>query len=142
MLKILWTGSTALLSLTMGQVHASEITCPSAANIHRNIEAVEDIYFVDEQNAFEWQSQSVVDAVNPQSLSFKGADYALHVENNGEGLPTHTTVTCRYGEINLILEYSSVQEPAYSAWLDNTCNNQDVNQCQLITADYFQVNFD
>jgi len=142
MLKILWTGSTALLSLIIGQVHAGEITCPAAADIHRNIEAVEDIYFVDEHSEFEWQSQSLVDAVDPQWLSFKGADYALHVEDNSEGLPTHTTITCRYGEINLILEYSSVQEPAYSAWLDNTCNNQDVKQCQLITSDYFQVNFD
>ncbi|MCW1246657.1 DUF3757 domain-containing protein [Pseudomonas sp. SAICEU22] len=142
MLKILWTGSTALLSLIIGQVHAGEITCPAAADIHRNIEAVEDIYFVGEHSEFEWQSQSLVDAVDPQSLSFKGADYALHVEDNDEGLPTHTTITCRYGEINLILEYSSVQEPAYSAWLDNTCNNQDVKQCQLITSDYFQVNFD
>ncbi|WP_434609138.1 DUF3757 domain-containing protein [Pseudomonas sp. D2-30] len=136
-------GGVGVLLGVIGQVNAGEITCPAATDIHRNIEAVEDVYFVEGHDEFEWRSENLVDLVNPRKLLFEGAEYVQQEESEDEEeLAIRTTITCRYGDMNLVMQYPHVQEPTFSPWINNNCKSQDVNECQLINADYFQVSFD
>lgn len=130
-----------LLMLFVGHIQANEITCPAVTDIHRKIESVEDIYSVEVQDDREWQSQSLVDVVDPALLQFNGAEYAIDESDDAEQTPTRMTITCKYGEINLTLEYLQVVEPGFSPWEDNRCESLDTKACKLITADYFNLSF-
>lgn len=82
-----------------------------------------------------------MNAVNPALLVFNGAEYVIH-EDDDQQLTTPTTFTCKYGEINLILKDIQMQVPSFSPWENNRCESPDVHNCELINADYFQVNFE
>jgi hypothetical protein len=64
-------GGAVTLVLIMGQVNADEVTCPAVADIHRNIEALEDIFSVDAHDGHEWKSESLVAVVDASTLQFK-----------------------------------------------------------------------
>ncbi|MBC3364964.1 DUF3757 domain-containing protein [Pseudomonas sp. SWRI154] len=135
-----WALGAGLLVGMTGQIYAGQITCPAAADIQRRIEVLEDVFFVDEPNDLDWQSQSLVNAVNPALLVFNGAEYVIHGhEDDHQQLTTRTTFTCKYGEINLILKDVQMQVPSFSPWANNRCESLDVHSCELINADYFQV---
>ncbi|WP_434578833.1 DUF3757 domain-containing protein [Pseudomonas sp. Z5-35] len=136
-----WALGAGLLVGMTSQVYADQITCPAVADIQRNIEALEDVFFVDETNDLDWQSQSLVNVVSPALLLFNGAEYVVH-ENDDQPLIARTTFTCKYGEINLILKDIQMQVPSFSPWVNNRCESPDVHRCELINADYFQVNFE
>jgi hypothetical protein len=131
-------GGAVTLVLIMGQVNADEVTCPAVADIHRNIEALEDIFSVDAHDGHEWKSESLVAVVDASTLQFKGAKYTVRYNIKHE--PT-TIITCRYGEINLTLEYPQLVEPTYSKWADKRCESENIKRCRLMSADYFNVSF-
>lgn len=126
-----------MLLLILGQADAGEITCPAVTEIHRNIESVEDVFFVEVQDDYEWESENLVDVVNPTSLQFEGAEYVVHEADEDEQTATKATITCRYGDINLNLEYQQILEPAFSGWVNNRCESPDTRMCRLMDDDYF-----
>ncbi|CAI8802058.1 hypothetical protein [Pseudomonas brassicacearum] len=82
-MKRILAGGAVLLWLIIGHAHAGEITCPAVTDIRRNIETVEDVFFVDIQDGHEWESESLVDVVDPSSLRFEGAKYVIHDNRRG-----------------------------------------------------------
>lgn len=126
-----------MLLLILGQAHAGEITCPAVTDIHRNIESVEDVFFVEAQDEHEWESENLVDVVNPTSLQFEGAEYVVHEADEDKQTATKATITCRYGDINLNLEYQQILEPAFSGWVNNRCESPDTRMCRLMDDNYF-----
>ncbi|WP_339477292.1 MULTISPECIES: DUF3757 domain-containing protein [unclassified Pseudomonas] len=132
-------GGAVLLLLIIGHAHAGEITCPAVPDIHRNIESVEDIFFVEVQDDYEWESESLVDVVDPASLQFEGAEYVIHEDDGNEQTPALATITCRYGAINLKLDYQQILEPTFSKWMSNRCESADTRMCRLMDADYFNL---
>ncbi|WLH45851.1 DUF3757 domain-containing protein [Pseudomonas beijingensis] len=137
-MKKILAGGAILLLLIIGPVHAGEITCPAVTDIHRNIESVEDIFFVDIQDEHEWESESLVDVVDPVSLQFEGAEYVIHRDDD-EQAATRATITCRYGAINLKLEEQQILEPTFSKWVSNRCESADTRMCRLMDGDYFNL---
>jgi len=140
MQKIL-AGCAGLCLLLNGQVHAGEIICPAVTDIHRDIKTADNTFSVNGRDDREWASQSLVDTVDPLSLKFNGAEYVLYKPDESEQTPTRATITCKYGQINLTLEYLQVQEPYFSQWLDNRCESLEPRDCILTNADYFNVTF-
>ncbi|OPG71582.1 DUF3757 domain-containing protein [Pseudomonas ogarae] len=138
-MKKILAGRAVLLLLIFGHVHAGEITCPAVTNIHRNIESVEDVFFVEVQDDHEWESESLVDVVDLASLQFEGAEYVIHKADEGQQAATRATITCRYGDINLNLEYQQILEPAFSGWINNHCESSDTRMCRLMDGDYFNL---
>ncbi|MDP9785789.1 DUF3757 domain-containing protein [Pseudomonas fluorescens] len=141
-MKKIPAGGAVLLMLIIGHVHAGEITCPAATSIHRNIEALEDVYSVDGQENHEWASESLVDVVDPTSLRFEGAEYVIHESDEDKQAARLATITCRYGDINLKLAYQQILEPAFSRWANNRCESRDTRMCRLMDNDYFNLIFD
>ncbi|WP_420234787.1 DUF3757 domain-containing protein [Pseudomonas sp. ABY48] len=140
-MKKILAGGAVLLWLIIGHAHAGEITCPAVTDIHRNIESVEDVFFVDIHDDHEWESESLVDVVNPSSLQFEGAEYVIHEADEDQQAATTATITCRYGDINLNLEYQQILEPAFSGWVNNHCDSPDTRMCRLMDSDYFNLIF-
>lgn len=138
-MKKILAGGAILLLLIIGHVHAGEITCPAATDIHRNIESLEDVYTVDGWEEHEWKSESLVDVVDPTSLQFEGADYVIHEDDGDEQTASQGTITCRYGAINLKLDYRQILEPAFSKWISNRCESTDTRMCMLMDDDYFNL---
>ncbi|MCP1452863.1 MULTISPECIES: DUF3757 domain-containing protein [Pseudomonas] len=138
-MKKILAGGAALLLLIIGQAHAGEITCPAVTDIHRNIESVEDVFFVDVQDDHEWESESLVDVVDPESLQFEGAEYVIHEADEDRQATTRATITCRYGDINLNMEYQQILEPAFSGWVNNRCESPNTRMCRLMDGDYFNL---
>ncbi|MFL7964806.1 DUF3757 domain-containing protein [Pseudomonas kielensis] len=138
-MKKILAGGAIMLLMIIGHVHAGEITCPTVTDIHRNIESLEDVYFVDIREDQEWKSESLVDVVDPASLRFEGAEYVIHEDDGDEQTAIHTTITCRYGAINLKLDYQHILEPAFSKWMSNRCESADTRTCRLIDGDYFNL---
>ncbi|WP_413792984.1 MULTISPECIES: DUF3757 domain-containing protein [unclassified Pseudomonas] len=138
MIKILAGGAVWLL-LIIGHVHAGEIKCPAVTDIHRNIESVEDVFFVDVQDDHEWESESLVDVVDSASLQFEGAEYVLREDDGNEQTAPRATITCRYGAINLKLDSPHLLEPAFSKWVSNRCESADTRMCRLMDGDYFNL---
>ncbi|ALQ06170.1 DUF3757 domain-containing protein [Pseudomonas brassicacearum] len=138
-MKRILAGGAVLLWLIIGHAHAGEITCPAVTDIRRNIETVEDVFFVDIQDGHEWESESLVDVVDPSSLRFEGAKYVIHETDEDTQAVTRATITCRYGDINLNLEYQQILEPAFSVWVDNRCESPDTRMCRLMDGDYFNL---
>ncbi|KQW33465.1 MULTISPECIES: hypothetical protein [Pseudomonas] len=138
-MKKILAGGAVLFWLIIGHAHAGEITCPAVTDIHRNIEPVEDVFFVDVQDGYEWESESLVDVVDPASLQFKGAKYVIHEADEDRQAATRATITCRYGDINLNLEYQQILEPAFSGWVNNRCESPDSRMCRLMDGDYFNL---
>lgn len=134
-------GGAGLLMLVLGQVHADEIICPAVSDIRRNIESVEDVYFVDLPDDRDWKSVSLVDVVDPPSLKFEGAEYEIHEADGDKQALATATITCRYGEINLTQKRIQILEPSFSRWVDNRCASPDPKMCTLISADYFNLSF-
>ncbi|MDO7896443.1 DUF3757 domain-containing protein [Pseudomonas citrulli] len=133
-------GGLGLLMLVTGHVHAGEILCPAVSEIHRKIESVEDVYFVDSPEEHEWTSESLVDVVKPQSLRFEGAEYTFH-ETAGDTSLSSATLTCKYGQINLKRVHPQLLEPGYSLWADSRCDSPSIRACRLMDAEYFNVSF-
>ncbi|MCG6573272.1 DUF3757 domain-containing protein [Pseudomonas sp. AF32] len=140
MQKIL-AGGAGLFMLLNGYVHAGEIICPAVTDIQKVVGAVEDVYSVDIPDEHKWASESLVDVVDPDSLKFNGAEYAPHEINENGQATRRATLTCRYGQINLILEYVQLQESSFSQWAENRCESHEPRICALIDADYFNVSF-
>lgn len=138
MRKIL-AGGAAWLLLIIGHAHAGEITCPAVTDIHKNIEAMEDVFFVEVQDDHEWESESLVDVVDPAALQFEGAEYVIHEADKDRQTATRATITCRYGDINLNMEYQQILEPAFSGWVNNRCESPDTKMCRLMDGDYFNL---
>ena len=138
-MKKILAGGAVLLLLIIGHVHAGEITCPAVTDIHRNIESLEDVYTVDERQEHEWKSESLVDVVDPASLQFEGAEYVIDEDDGDEQTATRATITCRYGAINLKLDYKQILEPAFSMWVSNRCESTDTRMCRLMDGDYFNL---
>ncbi|WP_434573888.1 DUF3757 domain-containing protein [Pseudomonas sp. Z3-6] len=138
-MKKILAGGAVLLLLIIGHVQAGEITCPAVTDIRRNIESVEDVFFVDVQDEYEWVSESLVDVVNPLSLQFEGAEYVIHKDDGNEQTPSNATITCRYGAINLKLEEQQILEPTFSKWMSNRCESADIRMCRLMDGDYFNL---
>lgn len=138
MRKIL-AGGAALLLLITGHAHAGEITCPAVTDIHKNIESVEDVFFVEVQDNHEWESESLVDVVDPATLQFEGAEYVIHEADEDRQAAIRATITCRYGAINLNMEDQQILEPAFSGWANNRCESPDTKMCRLMDADYFNL---
>ncbi|MCL6705199.1 DUF3757 domain-containing protein [Pseudomonas sp. T1.Ur] len=138
MQKIL-AGGAVMLWLILGHVHAGEVTCPAVTDIRRNIESVEDVFFVDVQDDHEWKSESLVDVVDPVSLQFEGAEYVIHKDDGNEQTPSRATITCRYGAINLKLGYQQILKPKLSKWVSNRCESADIRMCRLMESDYFNL---
>lgn len=135
MRNLMTGGGAGIFLLMIGHVHAGEITCPAVTQIHHNTESVEV------QDHREWQSQSLVEVVDPARWQFNGAEFAVH-EPDGDGqAPTKATITCKYGELNLTLEYLQVQETTSLPWANNRCESPDTHMCRLINADYFSLSF-
>lgn len=129
-----------MLLMIIGHVHAGEIICPSVTDIRRNIESVEDVFFVDVQDHNEWTSERLVDVVDPVSLRFEGAEYVIHKDDNEQAAP-RGTLTCRYGAINLKLDDQQILEPAFSKWVSNRCKSADTRMCKLMDGDYFNFTY-
>lgn len=140
MQKIL-AGCAGLFLLLNEQVHAGEVICPAVTDIQRNIETADDIYSVNLRDDREWASQSLVDKVDPVLSRFNGAEYALHESTEDELAPTRTNITCKYGQINLTLEYLQVRKPYFSRWTDDHCESLQLRDCKLIDADHANVTF-
>ncbi|WP_024618694.1 DUF3757 domain-containing protein [Pseudomonas kilonensis] len=138
-MKKILAGGAALLLLIIGHAHAGEITCPAVTDIHRNIESVEDVFFVEIQDDHEWESESLVDVVDPASLQFEGAEYVIHEADEEIQAATRATITCRYGDINLNMEYQQILEPAFSGWVNNRCESPNTRMCRLMDGDYFNL---
>ena len=138
-MKKILAGRAVLLLLIVGHVHAGEIACPAVTDIHRNIESVEDVFFVEVQDGPEWESESLVDVVDPASLQFEGAGYVIHKADEDQQAATRATITCRYGDINLNVEYQQILEPAFSGWVNNRCESPDTRMCRLMDGDYFNL---
>lgn len=134
-MRNIMTGGAGILLFIIGHVHAGEITCPTVTQTHHNAKLVEV------QDDREWQSQSLVEVANPALWQFNGAEFAVHEPDGGSQAPTRATMTCKYGELNLTLEYLQVQEPASLPWADNRCESPDTHMCRLINADYFSLSF-
>jgi hypothetical protein len=132
-------GGAVWFLLIVGHAHAGEIKCPAITDIHKDIESVEDVFFVDAQDGHEWESESVVDVVDTASLQFEGAEYVINKDDESQQTAPRTTITCRYGAINLSLEYEQVFEPAFSKWMSNSCESADVRMCRLMDGDYFNL---
>ncbi|AHL36349.1 hypothetical protein CD58_27320 [Pseudomonas brassicacearum] len=135
MRNILTVGGAGMLLLIIGHVHAGEITCPAVTQIHRDTGSIEV------QDDHEWESHSVVGVANPALLQFNGAEFAIHESDADNQAPTRATITCKYGAINLTLEYLQVQEPTLLPWTDNRCESPDIKTCKLINADDFHGSF-
>ncbi|ROM69192.1 DUF3757 domain-containing protein [Pseudomonas brassicacearum] len=135
MRNILTVGGAGMLFLIIGHVHAGDITCPAVTQIHRDPGKIEV------QDDHEWESHSLVEAANPALLKFNGAEFAVHETDTHNQAPTRATITCKYGAINLTLEYLQVQEPTLLPWADNRCESPDIKTCRLINADDFRVSF-
>ncbi|MGN8278265.1 DUF3757 domain-containing protein [Pseudomonas sp. SMN5] len=130
-------GGVSFMMLFIGHVQAGEIVCPVASELHRNVESLEDVYFVDALENREWKSESLVAVVDPLSLKFEGAEYELH-----EAAPSSSaTITCKYGQINLKRDHPQVLEPSYSLWSDNRCKSASTQACRLMDAEYFNVSY-
>lgn len=138
-MKKILAGGAVLLLLIIGHVHAGEVTCPAVTDIRRNIESVEDVFFVDAQDDHEWESESLVDVVDPVSLQFEGAEYVIHKDDGNEQTSSRATVTCKYGAINLKLEEHQILEPTFSKWVSNRCESADTRMCRLMDGDYFNL---
>ncbi|KAB0553395.1 DUF3757 domain-containing protein, partial [Pseudomonas palleroniana] len=80
-----------------------------------------------------------VDVVDPASLQFKGAKYVIHEADEDTQAATRATITCRYGDMNLNLEYQQILEPAFSGWVNNRCESPDTRMCRLMDGDYFNL---
>lgn len=135
MRNILTVGGAGMLLLIIGHAHAGDITCPAVTQIHRDTGTIEV------QDDHEWESHSLVEVANPALLKFNGAEFAIHEPDTHNQAPTSATITCKYGAINLTLEYLQVQEPTLLPWADNRCESPDIKTCRLINADDFRVSF-
>ncbi|WP_431080801.1 DUF3757 domain-containing protein [Pseudomonas thivervalensis] len=138
-MKRILAGGSVLLLLIIGHVQAGEIICPAVTDIHRNIESLEDVYLVEIREDQEWKSESLVDVVDPTSLQFEGAEYAIHEDDGDEQTPSRATITCRYGAINLKMDYQKILVPAFSTWVSNRCESADIQMCRLMDSDYFNL---
>jgi len=135
MRNILTVGGAGMLLLIIGHVHAGEITCPAVTQIHTDTGSIEV------QDDHEWESHSVMEVANTALLQFNGAEFAIHEPDADDHAPTRATITCKYGAINLTLEYLQIQEPTLLPWADNRCESLDIKTCRLISADDFRVSF-
>ncbi|SFB33045.1 hypothetical protein SAMN03159488_03068 [Pseudomonas sp. NFIX10] len=135
MRNILTVSGAGMLLLIIGHVHAGEITCPGITQIHR------DIGSIDVQDDHEWENHSIVEVANSALEQFNGAEFAIHEPDVDNQTPTRATITCKYGAINLTLEYLQVQERTLLPWADNRCESPDIKTCRLISADDFRVSF-
>ncbi|MCD9113877.1 DUF3757 domain-containing protein [Pseudomonas bijieensis] len=124
-------GGAGMCLLIIGHVHAGEVTCPAVTQIHDNTAAVEI------QNDPEWQSQSLVQELNPAALPFNDAEFAIHEPDEDELTPRGVTITCNYGEDNLTLDYQPMSLP----WAGNRCVSQDTNIYRRVNTDYFSLRF-
>ncbi|EJK98805.1 hypothetical protein PflQ2_0523 [Pseudomonas fluorescens Q2-87] len=82
-----------------------------------------------------------MEVANTALLQFNGAEFAIHEPDADDHAPTRATITCKYGAINLTLEYLQVQEPTLLPWADNRCESLDIKTCRLTSADDFRVSF-
>lgn len=122
-------GGAGMCLLIIGHVHAGEVTCPAAIQIHSTTETVEI------QDDREWQAQE--QEANPAVQQLNDAEFAIHEPDEDEQVPRRMTITCNYGENNLTLDY----QPTSLPWAANRCASQDTNTCRLVNTDYFSLRF-
>lgn len=128
-------GGAGMCLLIIGHVHAAEVTCQAATQIHGTTETAET------QDDRQWQSQDLGQGANPAVLQLNDAEFAIHKPYEYEQPPKKVTLTCNYGENNLTLDYLDVQEPMSLPWAPNRCASRDDNTCRRVSADYFSLRF-
>ncbi|SDA79045.1 hypothetical protein SAMN03159443_03116 [Pseudomonas sp. NFACC15-1] len=124
-------GGAGICLLIIGHVHAGEITCPAAIQIHGTTETVEI------QDDRQWQGQDLEQEANPAVQQLNDAEFALHEADEDELTPRRVTITCNYGENNLTLDYQPTSLPSAV----NRCANRDTNTCRWVNTDYFSLRF-
>jgi hypothetical protein len=125
------TGGGGIILLMIGHVHAGEVTCPAVAQLHDHTATVEM------QDDPEWQSQSLVQELNPAALPFNDAEFAVHEPDEDEQVTRRVTITCNYGENNLTLDYQPMSLPSAA----DRCASRDTNTCRRVNTDYFSLRF-
>lgn len=128
-------GGAGMCLLIIGHVHAGEVTCPAATQIHGTTETIEI------QDDRQWQSQDLGQEANPAVLQLNDAEFAIHEPDEDEQIPRRVTITCNYGENNLTLDYLDFQEPTSLPLVPNRCGSRDANTCRRASADYFSLRF-
>lgn len=124
-------GGAGICLLIIGHVHAGEVICPAAIQIHGTGETVET------QDDREWQSQAPEQEANPAVQQFNETEFAVHEPDEDEQVPRRVTFICNYGGNTLTLDY----QPTSLSWAANRSASEDTYTCERVNTDYVSLRF-
>jgi len=129
------TGGGGIILLMIGHVHAGEVTCSAVTQLHDHTAAIEM------QDDPEWQSLSPIQELNPASLPFNDAEFAVQELDEDSQPPAGISISCNHGEMNHTLDYPRAQELVLMPGLETRCASQPPRICRRGNADYLSLKF-
>ncbi|WP_434649831.1 hypothetical protein [Pseudomonas sp. D1-2] len=118
-------GGAGMILLIIGHVQAGEASCPALTQLQ------DDTATVNIQDAPDWQSQTIVQELNPASLQFDEAEFAIQEPDEYQ----QVSVIYQHCETKLTLDY-------LTPGLNGHCTSLGTRACQFRnSSDYFSLRF-